>query len=265
MNSRIRPAPLNGIQDNGAAPEENIPEANMPTPVANQAAEEPSSPMNTASPPLSPNSQFQKVMGGVEEHMNKVTANNRSAKKMSAGVASALNAFMKGSYDHKVEEKLNHVCHELLLGARLMKVRMVRERLLLMPEYASYVGAPKEPMSPQASGNQFKVSLVLDPYGLDERFNIIVSPEMTLFEIYKNNPIVKDGTSVPFDRVGIMIHGMQAPVGYKGFQIQEFDLGDDIGTIFIAQLVEKFTPDPVLDSPSASAYKNLNPAWYVKG
>ena len=70
---------------------------------------------------------------------------------------------------------------------------------------------------------------------------------------------------MPFDRVGIMVHGMQAPVGYKGFQIQEFDLGDDIGTIFIAQLVEKFTPDPVLDSPSASAYKNLNPAWYVKG
>ena len=105
---------------------------------------------------------------------------------MSAGVASALNAFMKG-YDHKVEEKLNHVCHELLLGARLMKVGMVRERLLLMPEYASYVGAPKEPMSPQASGNQFR-TLVLDPYGLDERFNIIVSPEMTPSKYTKTTP-----------------------------------------------------------------------------
>ena len=209
----------------------------------------------------SPNSQFQKVMGGVEERMNKVTANNRSAK-MSAGVASALNAFMKGSYDHKVEEA-NHVCHELL-WALASEVRMVRERLLLMPEYASYVGAPKEPMSPQASGNQFKVSLVLDPYGLDERFNIIVSPEMTLFEIYENNPIVKDGTSVPFDRVGIMIHGMQAPVGYKGFQIQN-STSERHWHYLHRSACRKVPPDPVLDSPSASAYKNLNPAWYVKG
>ena len=261
MSAKVRPAPMKDIEDNGAPPEASTEtESGLPPSPANKAEKAAGAP----TPPLSPNSQFHKIMSGVEAHMADVMDLNKYGKKLSQGAAAALNAFMSGGSDHKREESYNHVVQEILRGARNLQVKRVRKRLQSIPEYANYIGAPKEPLSPQPTGNQFKVSIVLDPYGMDKRSDIFVTPDTTLGQLYEENQITLNGSAVPFEKIAIMIHGAQAPVGYKSFTIDEFDLGTDIGTIFIAPLVDSFVPDPVLDSPTASAYKTLNPAWYIK-
>ena len=62
-----------------------------------------------------------------------------------------------------------------------------------------------------------------------------------------------------------MIQGYPAPVGYRGFQLQEFEhLRKAIEKIFLAPMQEEWSRDKVLDSPSAHAYNTLEHGWYER-
>ena len=61
-----------------------------------------------------------------------------------------------------------------------------------------------------------------------------------------------------------MIQGYQAPVGYRGFQLQEFDPRKPIEKIFVAPMKEEWSRDKVLDSPSNHAYNTLQHGWYER-
>lgn len=250
MSAKIRPGPLEDIEDNGA-----------PVEVGNTAPEPPmstSSKKQLESPqlPLSPMSRFSAMNANLEGNLGAVTSANKSAKKLSVAASAALGAFLKGGKDHDQEIQLCHVAQELLCGARKLQVKRMRELLLTIPQYEMYSGLVSRP-----KGDEFEVTVVIDPYGKNEKIRAFVSPSTTLGELYDKYPV----PGCKFERVGIMIQGYQAPVGYRGFQLQEFEhLRKAIEKIFLAPMQEEWSRDKVLDSPSAHAYNTLEHGWYER-
>lgn len=244
----MRPQALDLEENNAEA--SSMEEVLPPSPVKT-SGDEPASP----SPMLSPMSRFVKMNEHLEGHVAAATEANRSAKKLSAAASNALGAFMRGAADHAKEANLCHVAQEILRGARLMQVQRMREHILQFPEYAPFSG-----LGPKPKGDEFKVDIVMDPYGRNERVVGIVSMSTSLGEIYEKYPI----KGYKFDRVGIMVHGMQAPVGYRSFQLAEFECHKDIDVIFICPMKAKWQKDKVLDSPSHHAYSRLDHDWYEK-
>ena len=250
--AKVRPEALD-LEENNAAPMEvdavaHVVEALPPSPSKGGAS--------TPQPMLSPMSRFHQMNSHLETHVAAATQANKSAKKLSSAAANALGAFMNGGQAHSKEANLCHVAQEILWGARKLQVQRMRELIATIPEYAKFSG-----LLPKPKGDEFMVTIVLDPYGKNESLEGLVSPSTTLGELYEQYPI----PGYKFDRIGIMIQGYQAPVGYKGFMLCEFDhLKKKISKIFIAPMTQKWQKDKVLDSPSAHAYNTLQPFWYER-
>ena len=167
MSAKIRPGPLEDIEDNGAPVEVEDKIGNTDS-AEKIAAPEP--PMSTSSKkgqqlnspqlPLSPMSRFSAMNANLEGNLGEITNANKSAKKLSSAASAALGAFLKGGKDHDKEVQLCHVAQELLYGARKLQVQRMRELLLTIPQYEMYSG-----LVPRPKGDEFEVTVIIDPYG----------------------------------------------------------------------------------------------------